>query len=455
LTGEVRNDTVYFLETERIRHHRYGLMLRQTTPLTARLQTVVEGRLRFDAALHPSSEAPQGDLPRPVRDDELDEAEFRDLYADWLGDAARVKVGWQRFDWFDTLTPLNSGLVTPLDLRHGGFGNADDLIVPQLAVAANHPVPLGTGALGSWEWVVARFEPHRLAAGDNGYDATERTEGLAALSASHPVDSGREAELGWRWLSSVGSLELTGMAYHGHERLPHARLAPVVGPTGVPTGAVTGESGYPRVNTYGLFATYADDAWVARTSLVAQPRRDLEVVVAGPEEPGHERLVRLGTGFDYVQSKHLKVYSEQFYTRRDFVDLPEASSSDDQDDHLDDLALSLRLVNESFQDVKITVDGAWYAPRRAGYFGPEVETTLGGVWKVSGGARLVRSFDERSPLETTKEASHLWVAVARPFDVATLFSPTAAASEPAKASKKAKPAKKKKKRKKKKVEADD
>lgn len=133
LTGNIKHQSAYFLKSQRLRHHRYQLMLKQNSTVTPTLNSVVEGRFRFDAALYPG--APQADLPRSVRDDEMLEAEARQVYLDYLSDYFSSKIGIQQIDWVDSLSPRTSDTLTAIDLRYGGNGSSQDILEPVFAQA--------------------------------------------------------------------------------------------------------------------------------------------------------------------------------------------------------------------------------------------------------------------------------------------------------------------------------
>jgi hypothetical protein len=115
ITGRFGNYSAAFLEDKRIRHHRYELYLRQDAKVSSSLTTVIAGRMRFDAALYPNSAAPRN-YGREVRHDEMDEAEARLAYFDYLGDAITLKLGLQQIDWIESLSPRTSDVITALDL---------------------------------------------------------------------------------------------------------------------------------------------------------------------------------------------------------------------------------------------------------------------------------------------------------------------------------------------------
>src|SRR5690606_33074392 len=87
----------------------------------------------------------------------------------------------------------------------------------------------------------------------------------------------------------------------------------------------------------------AGEAWVGRLILLYEPRRSPAVgtlPVTTGEKPFESRS-RLGIGFDYVFTRHLKIYTEQYFTRTTSFprqgDPDDGGAGDDTGDFDDDL----------------------------------------------------------------------------------------------------------------------
>ncbi len=124
LTGKVGNYSAYFLDKERVRHHRYELYLNQKTNYSFRFTSMIEARFRFDAAMLDDENATEQNIAKDVREDELSEGEVRQAYFDYLGDLFRATIGIQKIDWVESLSAASNDIMTPLDYRHGGFGDS-------------------------------------------------------------------------------------------------------------------------------------------------------------------------------------------------------------------------------------------------------------------------------------------------------------------------------------------
>jgi len=418
-TARVGNYTAGFIEPERIRHHRYELQLRQTAELTPRFKTAIEARLRFDAALYPDERAPQRDLSDAVRDDEMSEADIRQAYVDWLGDLASLRIGLQQIDWVESLSTRSSDVLTPVDLRFGGFGGSGDNIVPMAAASINHRF-----VAGSLEWLlVPAPKPHRLARGANGYGYYESLSRIGdprlerEIKSGSIPESGKSMEGGVRWLGNAGDFDMTLLAYRGHQRSPTLVLSR---PDPVDPRRITIEETFPRCNTFGAFSSWSGDSAVLRFIGLFEPEREARVFSRLSPEPRRimESRLRGGFGWDYVYSKDLKIYSEHYLTRtRAYYADEDSRNAPAIDDPIDDTwSTSLRLTNETFDDVFATLDGVLTGPERSWTISPQLTITMLSDYKLSFGANFIRSISETSAFEPLRDASHVWLALDAWFD---------------------------------------
>ncbi len=429
VTGRFGNYSAAFLEDKKVRHHRYELYLRQDAKVSSSLTTVMAGRLRFDTALYPDSAAPR-DYGRQVRRDEMNEAEARLAYLDYLGDSITLKLGFQQIDWIESLSPRTSDVITALDLRHAGYGNASDIIEPIFALMLGHSV-----GVGSVEWlVVPKSTSHRLPKAANGYGFYENLQlavgqqNLRIKSGSAP-DNPTEAEIGARFMTELFGFETTALAYHGHQRSPALRLFQR------PTGSADLYETHPQVNTFGVFATTSSDAAVWRFLVLHEPKRRpsffvAEAIVqpppsAPPSAPvlvsareTYEERTRVGFGFDYVFSKDLKIYSESYVTRTatSYRGDDQEFSDEIEEPRKDTYTVSARFTNETITDLFASLDITLVGPDRGHSLSPRLTWTFRQDYKLALGANLVRSFSERSALEMTKDTSSVFVSIDGYFD---------------------------------------
>ncbi len=415
--GRVGNWSAGFIESERVRHNRWELQLLQNSAIAPRLKTTMEARFRFDAALYPDPRAAMHDLPRPVRDDEMSEIEARQIYFDWFHEALSLRGGLLQIDWIESLSTKSSDVMTPVDLRHGGFGA--DVIVPQAALTANHKFI----ADSSLEWlVVPSPEVHRLPKGPNGYGYYETIRGRLekilgpnlAIDIQHGEipEGARSVEGGLRLLKSVGGWDLTLLGYSGHQRSPSLVLTKPR-PTDV---VLTAE--FPRCSTFGFFGAWSGDEIVLRGIVLYEPRRQpgfVNELVPGQHDLFESRL-RVGFGYDHVFSQHLKLYSEHYITQVKSHLEDGSNGSVPSDKTLETGSTSVRLTNESFEDVFLSADATFTGPDKSWILSPQVAWTREGRWKFSLGANLIRSLSDDSAFHSLSESSHVWMAVDSWFD---------------------------------------
>ncbi len=417
LSGRVGVYNVYFLDHDRLRHQRYELNLKQTAAYDSGLTTIIEGRFRADAALAPNMGAYEY-LAKPVRDDEFTEADIRQAYVDWLVGELRFKVGVQQIDWVESLSLKTSDVITPLDLRHGGFGAASDIIEPVFAVSANHVFPLG-----ALDWlVVPNAKMHRLAAGDNSYGYQDMLNDIAGPNAvvEHrlPTKHVNGVEAGLRYLMYFDGWDASLLAYRGHQRSPTMRVFPL----SLSQNLLLQD--HPRVNTFGASASMSTDAVVARVFAYVEPDRRpaLEVftvpgLIPDATERSTEDRQRIGIGFDYVHSKHFKIYTETLRTETTYDSSTVVTKRAPAKSKSEDFVASMRMTNETFADWLLSLEVSMFTPKKASIFSPEIQYTLDGTYRIALGARVVRSFANDSPLYYLRESSQAYLALHQLFNV--------------------------------------
>jgi hypothetical protein len=428
ISGSAGNYSSYFLKTQRLRHHRYELRLKQNAAYTTRFNSVIEGRLRFDPAISKQSTGQYHQFDKAVRDDEMAEAEMRQLYLDYLGDSYRLMVGLQQIDWIDTLSPLINDGMTPMDLRYGGYGSASDVIIPVEALRFNHQF-----ALGTLDWLVVPKPKHsRLPKGSNGYGLYESAAANSTETSSQDVEeeeipsSLNQVEGGLRYLTSGEGWELTLLGYRGHQKTPVFR-SDVVASLGQAPFYET-SSRYPLSPTFGVFTAFSGDAWVMRLMAFHEPSRAPSHVIVAPQtlaEPKRDeskgpREVRskIGFGFDYVFSKHFKFYSEQYGTRTKIVnEQPGITVVGYEGKPVDDYTVALHMTNETFEAVTLAFDVVATSPYKANVLIPSLAWFFAENYEVDLGARLVRSYDVRSRYESLKDTSQVYAAFYKHFSV--------------------------------------
>ena len=454
LYGRVSQTARFFLTDERLRHQITEISLRQVADVREGVTTVIEGRFRYDSALFPAPTVPLRHYSKEVRNDEGFEADSRQVYLDWLTDNWAIKAGRIQFDWMDSLSPRTSDAVTALDLRFGGFDNASQIIEPVEALSAN--TSLGFGSIEFM--VVPRAKHHRLPKGENGYGYVERVNGLldgvgrvlaasgvrgsirpALVSSQIPVDTS-EVEFGGRFLASAKGIDFSAFAWHGHQRTPSLELTILEGEGSVAQSQLWdlhATEQYPRMNSYGAFASYGAEASVFRLFSLYEPGRAPGILVedelaafltVGSLDPSRlfggrayrreavEDRLRGGSGFDYVFSKHLKVYSEGYMTfsRVTGRALGGAGTQDLVKDH----TATVRLTNESFEDLFISCDATITGPKRSWLVNPDVTLEWRGAetskntWKLSFGGWFVQSESDQSALSILREARQVYMRLA-------------------------------------------
>jgi hypothetical protein len=391
LQGQLANRSAWWLSDGSLRHHRYELELKHVSTVSRRLSTVLEGRARAETASLGFSGS--------VREEEEWEIQGRQAYLDYLDRNLRVRAGLQPVDWVESLSPAGNDVFVARDLRYGILGSNRDTLLPQLAADLNHQF-LG----GNLEWLlVPAATRSRLPKEENGYGFFETIRRrIAPLTASFTVAETpialSEVEAGVRYSRSLGDVEASAFLFRGHQRTPSIRLSPSAGVV---------EVSFPSTWSMGLFASYAEDAWVARGLFYAEPDRGPRFAVAGPEvlEAG-ETLLRGGAGFDYLFSKHLKLYTELTLSRWSGYQrtlLGESRTT------AVDTALSVRLTNETLRHWLFSVDALVAAPRTSFYLTPQATWDVRPYLSVSFGAVWVKSYSKESLLESLGETSQVFV----------------------------------------------
>jgi hypothetical protein len=387
LTGSIGNHNSYFLEDNKFRHLRGELQLNHKTTFSDRLLSVISGRARADLALSDLSFSPYRNLPSETKKNEFLEGELRQMYLDYMHDLFRLKAGLQNFDWIESLSPFSSELITPIDFRHGAFGTYEQNLVPVPALSSNHPLMLGT-----LDWILIPVpRTSRFALSENGYGTVETLQSLVAPLSLRLVDQGierkpEEIEFGARYLLRMSSWEASLFGFRGHQRVP-VMTASLSSPT-----EMTITRSYPRLNTFGGFLSYADEAWILKFHLFLQPDRGPDFVSTGmPMEKA--AFWRGGIGFDYVFSRHLKFYSELWYSTRS--------------SHSDFLGTG-RITNETWKDLLLSFTFTASSPESSTLISPEVEWKAKNDLKLSCGAKIVTSNSTQSLLHSLRNADQIF-----------------------------------------------
>jgi hypothetical protein len=398
LDGKIENFTSYFFDNGRLRHYRYDLTLTETSHLSDHLLTVVQGRLRSEIMMTNEPWAVGSRYSQAVRNDEQFEAEGRQVYIDYLNSQVRIRAGLQLIDWVESLTPFASDILTPYDLRWGGQGPTDEILIPVWALSANHKF-----LHGNLEYM-AVFLPQssRFPVGDNGYGYYPYLGSLFAPAGSvistQPIPQTlQETEFGARYMLNVGGLDLTFLGFYGHERTPSLLVQPV-NPTTLSITQI-----FPRVFTMGTMMAYSQDAWVGRLMAFVEPNRTPKVVGA-LTDPTETRL-RVGGGFDYVASRHFKLYSELLGT---FTQAPQISitglPTQSYEDPSDVIA-TIRMTNETFHNVTLSLTTSLTGPAFSYMVSPEIAYTASRACKLALGARLLGSNSIKADFDSLKDTS--------------------------------------------------
>lgn len=381
--------SAYQTQAKRWRHHRYELQIGQSATVSDQLKTMVEGRFRLETTMLDGGS--QYHRSKEVRDDESLSSDLRNAYADYANEKLRLKLGIQQIDWAASLSPRSSDILTPIDLRYGGNGEATEIIEPQAAVLLNHKI--GESSL---EWLYIPLpKVHRLAKGANGYGYFEYLEKrFDAPVTDEPVEKNRrENEAGIRWLMQRNAWEWSLFAFRGHQRSPAIEL------TTDPSGRNRLTQKYPSVTTFSMNTTYGGDATVFRLMSFFEPKRSpnlsaTNTIVSTPSgatliplETVYERRLMLGVGIDIVHSEHLKMYSEHYYTHSERFSkkLPDTIDKTVQTGQT-----TVKLTNESLEKWLFSLQTTVAGPEMGFSLSPEAiyswdsyRVTFGGFWMES------------------------------------------------------------------------
>jgi hypothetical protein len=408
IRGKLGNYSAYFLDEHKLRHQRLELSVTQKAKIGYRITTVFEGRGRMDFAIFDDKFAPYSDIDPRVRADEMSEFESRQLYFGYIGDSFTLSVGQQRIDWVESLSTNSNEMMTPLDLRHGGFGNSADVIVPVTAIKFNHKL-FDT----SIEWLLMPFANHsRLPQGNNRYGFYQYLEDRAgryeiALSEQKPDKNINQAEIGTRILGNYGHLQWTLFAMRAHQRTPVIENS-LDESKRIANTTMT----YPLLNTYGLFMNLSDDSYVLRLNVIMQPKRRpalLDIFEDEVNDVYHERF-KLGLGYDYVFNKHFKIYSDHFI-QRTFKTGNVDYFAKNEEMAVSDFSHNIRFTNESLPDVVFNLDISLMWPEEAQVYYPNVTVNFWDHYEAELGLRRIISKDEESKLEILKNSSHLYASL--------------------------------------------
>lgn len=149
---------------------------------------------------------------------------------------------------------------------------------------------------------------------------------------------------------------------------------------------------------------------VIRFSGIFEPRRAPALTILNPL-PGqtgsgaYERREQAGLGIDFAFSKDLKVYSLAVYNHHDnFQSDSPFSAPLKSDDYMG----ILRLTNESFPRVTLSIDAIFTYPNPSYLISPEIGYRLGTSWQVALGARVIGSSSPSSVFESLKSVSQVY-----------------------------------------------
>lgn len=407
LSGHVGNSTIFFLNSKRVAHHRYHLDLNQKSKVSEQLATTVAARFYYDAALADHPAAARRDIEPEVRADEISAAELREGSVDLSLPLGKLRIGKQIIDWIDSITPYASDILTPIDFRQGGFGAANQIIRPVDAALWSLPFP--GGALETL--VVVNPLGHLLPKGPNGYGNHE------ALQARFPQQkltleddgipkNGTHVEAGARYVGYVGGIDLSLLAFHGHERTPILHVV------SADRAQVNLKTDYAMLNTYGGSFSVALDAVVLRALTFYEPARRLQSFALGPNKPGapidlYAQRYRHGLGIDLVINEHFKFYSETWANQLKPSD--DALALDPSFEHFrTDYTVSSRVTNESFSKILLTIESVISTPRHSSIFSPSVSWTIGEHTKLGMGWRMISSDNPAAPYDSLKDADHAY-----------------------------------------------
>ena len=412
LFGRLRNFDTWMLSADTLRQNRYEIHLTQKSPISRYLTTLIEGRFRFDAGLLDRSWVAYNWVSNAVRSDEMVEASLRQFYLDDLEDwGLRLKVGLQRFDWIEAITPLASTLLTPLDLRHGAVNTYDQVIIPLWCLDTNVRLFGGT-----FEALVAPLpEPDRLPVGNNGFGLYSFLQSLASpLPAAVtnnpiPVTLG-ETEFGARYFWTWGEYDFTLMGYHGHQRFPSVTITPGLTQANI-------DLTYPQVNTYGIFSSYSEGSWVGRAFFLLQPQLGSRVTV-NPLPPAtvssEDRFWRIGLGADYAASRAFKLYSETLLS-----EYTTTLNTNGQISHSSegDAIVTVRATNETLRNVLWSLTSTVTANHFSYLVTPEMLWTFADNYKLTVGGRLVGANSTLADFAALQRTSLLYVIFEYAFHV--------------------------------------
>lgn len=424
LTGKLSNYSAYFLNDEKLRHHRYELSVRQDTDYGPAFKTVIAGRLWWDPVLMDNDFAARRSYPQEVREDELYQGEMREAYVDYLGDWYRFRIGRQIVDWTDTFAPALVNMVTAVDVRHGVSGDPVDYIVPIDAARISHSF-LGNGTL---EWlVVPRGVHHRFPKGDNGYGyyrfIQKGIEPRKLVLKEDEISRDQDhIEAGVKYQTSLGSVDYHLFAYRGHQRDPAFRLE-----GGLSSVVLT--QYYPRVDTYGTTLTWAGEAMVIRGLGFYEPKRkprDKEIFTYEEGTIGddvYDRRIQLGLGLDYVFSRHLKVYSNHYYVRLDTI-IPKDSTREERniEGFEDSYVGVVRLTNQSFDNLEFKVDAAFTSPNQARMIEPSIVYQWDQGYTLALGWRQVVAKHDMSVLAPYEDSDLVFIRLSSLVNVGDYFA---------------------------------
>lgn len=410
MEGRIGNDTVYFLNPQKVMHHSYHLMVKQKAKINEKISTNLSGRFFFDAALAGLDDHPfvyRHDVDERVRIDEKSESSLREASVDFTFPIGHVRIGRQLVDWIDSITPYASDILTPIDFRQGGFGPADQVIRPLDAMLVSVTVPGG-----SLEGIaVAHPLGHQLPKGPNGYGFYEPLEQRFADNRDLRIkDDGipqtrSQTEAGGRYVGYWGGTDVMFLAFHGHMRTPLIQAANTSDDFDLKTN-------YPMLNTYGASASWSWNAVVFRMLSFYEPNRQLQsyrgrLISTHDAAELMAKRYRHGLGFDFVLNEHFKLYSETWANQ--VISSDEARNLDPSIEHVrTDYTISSRITNESISKFLLTIESVISTPKHSSIFSPSATLTIGDSAKLTAGWRMISSDNPGAPYEALKDADQAY-----------------------------------------------
>jgi hypothetical protein len=419
LQGTAGHQSIYFSDELKLRHHRYFLDLKQNTELLPyKLSTVLDGRIMTDAAVSTHDFAPKWDFADPVRDDEALDTILRQGYIDYITDSTETKIGIQQIDWVESMAQNVSNILTPIDMRFGGFGASNELIQPVGAINFNHKF-----LFGSVDWLlITHPKTNRFPKGPNGYGYYETLSALVG-GASFTVEAEADRELtlknsetGIRYSMNFDAFNLTLIGFRGMNRSPILRAVATS-----PASFMIRET-HPVVNTFVISgSTSSSESLVFRALALHQPNRPIGYSIGTPATANQppeasQKHTRLVIGLDYAFSKHLKFYSESIASQSETDPADFYEKNQRSEPRKNEYASSFRLTNESLDDTVFSLETTLTGPDRSSAVTAQAEWTFAGAYRLNVGGRRFVAKDQDSSFYPLRKANQYFLALERSFN---------------------------------------